>query len=163
MILNVFGHFWGLVLKGLMIVSQKKCSFGLICRVLKLFPKCMVVKTRGLLMTPWSIYEGAFSWYSDRLIAVFSKSGSIIDVWYDPKFASKRCNFIGYRPTTEDLSGVLCSGQKFYLFFGFSYLMGASCGGDISAKEMMDSYRLVGLEPQHAYSVLDVKQVHQHR
>ena len=46
---------------------------------------------------------------------------------------------------------------------GFSYLMGASCGGDISAKEMMDSYRLVGLEPQHAYSVLDVKQVHQHR
>ena len=51
----------------------------------------------------------------------------------------------------------------FLLWSGFSYLMGASCGGDISEKEMMDSYRLVGLEPQHAYSVLDVKQVHQHR
>lgn len=43
------------------------------------------------------------------------------------------------------------------------YLMGASCGGDISDAHLMASYKQVGLEAQHAYSVLDVQQVEANR
>lgn len=41
--------------------------------------------------------------------------------------------------------------------------MGASCGGDISDAHLMASYKQVGLEAQHAYSVLDVQQVEANR
>lgn len=39
------------------------------------------------------------------------------------------------------------------------YLMGASCGGDISDERVIAAYHQVGLEAQHAYSVLDVQQI----
>ena len=50
-------------------------------------------------------------------------------------------------------------------FFVYSYLMGASCGGDILDESVttIQSFQHVGLEPQHAYSVLDVQQVNEHR
>ncbi|XP_047126988.1 calpain-15 isoform X1 [Hydra vulgaris] len=38
------------------------------------------------------------------------------------------------------------------------YLMGASCGGDITNQEAIDAYTKVGLHAQHAYSVLDIQQ-----
>ena len=41
--------------------------------------------------------------------------------------------------------------------------MGASCGGDVSDKEIMATYRTVGLQAQHAYSVLDVQDVDSNR
>lgn len=40
--------------------------------------------------------------------------------------------------------------------------MGASCGGDSKAEEEA-TYSNVGLQTHHAYSVLDVKDVHGHR
>ncbi|XP_066912144.1 calpain-15-like [Clytia hemisphaerica] len=43
------------------------------------------------------------------------------------------------------------------------YLMGASCGGDITDEDLINHYHDVGLEAQHAYSVLDVQQVNEHR
>ena len=43
--------------------------------------------------------------------------------------------------------------------------MGASCGGDIidETSNTAESFHNVGLEAQHAYSVLDVQQVNEHR
>ena len=41
--------------------------------------------------------------------------------------------------------------------------MGASCGGDIDDEALFDSYKAVGLQAQHAYSVLDVRAVGQNR
>ena len=40
-----------------------------------------------------------------------------------------------------------------------SFLMGASCGGDTQPKEE-PVFASVGLQTHHAYSVLDVKDVH---
>ena len=44
-----------------------------------------------------------------------------------------------------------------------SYLMGASCGGDITDQKIIDDYAKVGLHAQHAYSVLDIQQVGEYR
>lgn len=41
--------------------------------------------------------------------------------------------------------------------------MGASCGGDIDDDVLFESYKAVGLQAQHAYSVLDVRAVGQNR
>ena len=41
----------------------------------------------------------------------------------------------------------------------FRFLMGASCGGDTKPEEE-PAYIAVGLQTHHAYSVLDVKDVH---
>lgn len=41
--------------------------------------------------------------------------------------------------------------------------MGASCGGDVDDEMLFESYKAVGLQGQHAYSVLDVKAVGQNR
>ena len=41
--------------------------------------------------------------------------------------------------------------------------MGASCGGDIEDELLFESYKAVGLQAQHAYSVLDVRAVGQNR
>eukprot|EP00794_Sanderia_malayensis_P007082 gene7082-7880_t len=43
------------------------------------------------------------------------------------------------------------------------FIMGASCGGDIDDEELIESYKHVGLQAQHAYSVLDVQCVDQNR
>ena len=37
--------------------------------------------------------------------------------------------------------------------------MGASCGGDVDDELLIESYKTVGLQAQHAYSVLDVRDV----
>ncbi|WP_171480049.1 hypothetical protein, partial [Acinetobacter baumannii] len=42
-------------------------------------------------------------------------------------------------------------------------LMGASCGGDVVDEMIIQQYHSVGLEAQHAYSVLDVQQVGHHK
>ena len=41
--------------------------------------------------------------------------------------------------------------------------MGASCGGDVDESEFHQTFKDVGLQAQHAYSVLDVKAVEGHR
>ena len=41
--------------------------------------------------------------------------------------------------------------------------MGASCGGDVDDELLFESYKAVGLQAQHAYSVLDVKAVGHNR
>ena len=41
----------------------------------------------------------------------------------------------------------------------YRFLMGASCGGDTKPEEE-DLFAAVGLQTHHAYSVLDVKDVH---
>jgi len=41
--------------------------------------------------------------------------------------------------------------------------MGASCGGDVVDENLVKHYHDMGLEAQHAYSVLDVQQVDQHK
>ena len=41
--------------------------------------------------------------------------------------------------------------------------MGASCGGDVDETEFSETYKNVGLQAQHAYSVLDVKAIEGHR
>jgi hypothetical protein len=48
------------------------------------------------------------------------------------------------------------------IIFYDRFLMGASCGGD-SQPEEEATYTNVGLQTHHAYSVLDVKDVHGHR
>eukprot|EP00112_Aurelia_sp_Birch-Aquarium-sp1_P002218 Seg1238.1 transcript_id=Seg1238.1/GoldUCD/mRNA.D3Y31 product=Calpain-D protein_id=Seg1238.1/GoldUCD/D3Y31 len=39
------------------------------------------------------------------------------------------------------------------------FIMGASCGGDVDDELLIESYKTVGLQAQHAYSVLDVRDV----
>lgn len=41
--------------------------------------------------------------------------------------------------------------------------MAASCGGDIVDPDLANHFHDVGLEAQHAYSVLDVQQVNNNR
>ena len=43
--------------------------------------------------------------------------------------------------------------------FDYSFIMGASCGGDVDDEFLIESYKTVGLQAQHAYSVLDVRDV----
>jgi len=43
------------------------------------------------------------------------------------------------------------------------FIMGASCGGDVDETEFSETYKNVGLQAQHAYSVLDVKAIEGHR
>lgn len=43
------------------------------------------------------------------------------------------------------------------------FIMGASCGGDVDDEALIASYSTVGLQAQHAYSVLDVQDVGQNR
>ena len=50
-----------------------------------------------------------------------------------------------------------------YLTLFCRFIMGASCGGDVDDELIFDSYKAVGLQAQHAYSVLDVKAVGQNR
>ena len=48
---------------------------------------------------------------------------------------------------------------RIILCFFYSFIMGASCGGDVDDELLIESYKTVGLQAQHAYSVLDVRDV----
>lgn len=47
----------------------------------------------------------------------------------------------------------------FFFLRHIRYLMAASCGGDVVDEGLVNHFHDMGLEAQHAYSVLDVQQI----